>query len=69
MVKYDKTKGKTWVAVDSHSAHGKSYIRIKCPHCNSITKAYLWSLAGSGKKCTGCGAIHGSFGQSLPILK
>ena len=31
-------------------------IRIQCAFCEGWTIAYLWSLAGSGKKCS-CGAL------------
>jgi len=33
-------------------------IGIKCPFCECITEAYAWSLAGSGKRCNNCEAIH-----------
>lgn len=39
------------------SEHGRSRCKIKCPFCSDIITVYLWSLAGSGKKCS-CGAIH-----------
>ena len=39
------------------SLMGRSYIYITCPFCGQEVKAYIWSLAGSGKKCP-CGAKH-----------
>lgn len=42
---------------------------VKCPFCQSISRAYWWSLSGSGKKCIGCGALHGSSGHTLPLKK
>lgn len=36
---------------------GQSYVYITCPFCGYEVKAYIWSLAGSGKLCT-CGAKH-----------
>lgn len=33
-------------------------IGIKCPWCESVTEAYAWSLAGSGKRCSNCTAVH-----------
>lgn len=30
---------------------------IRCPFCDVTTEAYVWSLAGSGKRCE-CGAVH-----------
>ena len=41
------------------SSHGRSTCMIICPFCGRNVKAYIWSLAGSGKKCE-CGAMHGS---------
>jgi hypothetical protein len=38
------------------SEHGKSTIIIRCPFCNNEVVAYVWSYAGSGKKCN-CGAL------------
>lgn len=37
---------------------GRSQIKVKvdCPFCDATTEAFLWSLAGGGKKCS-CGAI------------
>ena len=37
---------------------GRSSIDISCPFCKTVVEAYLWSLAGSGKRCPGCGAKH-----------
>lgn len=48
----------------NYSQMGKSYTYITCPFCNDTVKAYIWSLAGSGKKCT-CGVLHGSYGWSM----
>ena len=38
-------------------ANGRSTIWITCPFCGTETECFLWSLAGSGKRCT-CGAKH-----------
>lgn len=48
------------------SRMGKSTCIIICPFCKAETTAFVWSLAGSGKKCSNedCGAIHGSIGVS-----
>ena len=43
---------------------GRSSIDITCPFCGTETKAYIWSMAGKGKKCDGCEAIHYNHGQS-----
>ncbi len=34
---------------------------FKCPWCQQEVKAYVWSLAGGGKRCD-CGAIFGMTG-------
>lgn len=46
---------------------GKRRIEIECPFCNATFWAYVWSLAGGGKKCPNCGAKHGSTGQAIPL--
>lgn len=38
--------------------NGRSRILIECPYCQKRVWGFLWSLAGSGKKCPGCGAKH-----------
>lgn len=40
------------------SEMGRSTVIITCPYCGSETVAFLWSLAGSGKRCSGCGCVH-----------
>jgi len=44
--------------------HGTSTVMITCPFCKAKTEAYIWSLSGSGKRCCGCGAVHG-VGQTI----
>lgn len=44
------------------SAMGRTTAWITCPFCGEDVEAYLWSLAGSGKRCPGCGAVHYGFG-------
>ena len=36
------------------SRHGRSNIIIVCPWCGIEEVAYVWSLAGSGKRCSMC---------------
>lgn len=43
------------------SEMGKSRIEVKCPFCKMTITAYLWSVAGGGKRCN-CGAMFGSGG-------
>lgn len=42
--------------------NGRTRIKIACPFCGEVVTAYLWSLAGGGKRCPGCGALHGHQG-------
>lgn len=47
-----------WVCVGESNRVGHPIIYIKCPFCQTTTGAFMWSLAGSGKKCWGCNAVH-----------
>ena len=40
------------------NTHGRRMATISCPFCGTRTDAHLWSLAGSGKRCPGCRALH-----------
>lgn len=40
------------------SRHGKSTMMVRCPFCEKELEVYIWSLAGSGKRCS-CGALLG----------
>ena len=40
------------------SKNGKSTVFVTCPFCQEEVEAYIWSMAGSGKKCPKCGAVH-----------
>ncbi len=46
---------------------GKSFCRITCPFCHTAVTAYIWSLAGGGKRCPGCGAMHGNYGTTAKV--
>jgi ribosomal protein S27E len=41
------------------SRFGRTTVEVQCPFCGAVVVAYVWSLAGSGKRCT-CGALHTS---------
>ena len=43
--------------------HGRTRIWFDCPFCNGTVEAYLWSIAGGGKRCD-CGALCGGFGNA-----
>ncbi len=38
-------------------AHGKSYAVVRCP-CGEVFQAYIWSMAGKGKKCPKCKVVY-----------
>lgn len=50
----------------TRSRFGRSYCLIACPFCQSEVVAYIWSLAGGGKRCP-CGAIHSSQGSTYKL--
>lgn len=31
--------------------NGRTTVTIRCPYCGRLTRAYVWSLAGHGKRC------------------
>jgi hypothetical protein len=37
-------------------SHGHSQMQVFCPFCGTMWWVYLWSFAGSGKRCV-CGAM------------
>ena len=39
-----------------HSSHGRTTLDVQCPFCNAWMTVYVWSFAGSGKRCE-CGAL------------
>jgi len=56
---------KHYTAIGNYSqANGRSYFYAKCPFCNNDQKIYVWSFAGSGKRCEGCGAMFSWFGEA-----
>lgn len=60
---------KDYRVVSRHSRFGRSSLVIKCGWCGYEVEAYLWSLAGSGKRCPECKAIHNSLGSSRRPVK
>lgn len=64
---YDRTQRRDFKAHSYHSAMGRSSCKIDCPFCATRFIAFLWSLAGGGKKCPKCGALHTSLGTAYPV--
>jgi hypothetical protein len=52
------SENRAYEVLDSITEFGRNRWLIKCPFCGSTVWAYTWSLAGSGKRCPGCGAKH-----------
>jgi hypothetical protein len=48
--------------VRRHRTSGRSSVTLCCPFCSAHVTAYLWSLAGGGKRCY-CGAMAGGNGN------
>ncbi len=59
-----------YTVVGERSAMGRSTVDIRCPFCRSVTTAYKWSLAGSGKRCEGygCGALFDGRGKAASFV-
>lgn len=36
-------------------------LEVRCPFCEEMLEVYIWSFAGSGKRCS-CGALLGMYG-------
>lgn len=67
----------TWGDIHDPNTERRSYVvnsqslappssivyNITCPFCESAMRVHLWSLCGSGKRCT-CGALFGSLGMA-----
>lgn len=49
----------------------RKYLEFKGPFCGAVTIAYVWSLAGNGKRCINpdCRVIHTSIGLSFDDLQ
>lgn len=60
----------TVVAEGGFSGLGQRWIEIRCPFCGTVSRAFLWSLAGGGKRCENrrCRAKHASFGRTMPLV-
>lgn len=47
-----------WKSLRTYHAVGRTSHLIECPWCGERFVAYLWSMAGSGKNCPCCKALH-----------
>lgn len=68
-IEYDRDRRTPYKSYGYIGTFGRASVKIVCPFCGTIVTAYIWSLAGGGKKCPDCGAIHTAMGGSFPIKK
>ena len=48
----DEAESKPFEVVSRYpDCNGRTTVTIRCPFCNEVTRAYIWSLAGHGKRC------------------
>jgi hypothetical protein len=62
-IEYFKVEGFWWSQIAW--GHGKSKGLAHCPCCKGETEFYVWSMAGSGKKCNNCGVVMHLGGVSI----
>lgn len=56
-----------WQAVGGcPEPNGRSTIDIKCGICGTLSHTTIWSIAGTGKRCEGCGGKHHRYGYTIP---
>jgi hypothetical protein len=65
---YDPKKGQSFEQRNYRPRMGRSSVDVTCPFCKAVTTAYVWSLAGGGKKCE-CGAIFTHYMAYPPMEK
>lgn len=58
------TETRKHTAIQGRATVGRAIVYITCPFCGHTCTAYLWSLAGSGKRCTKCRAKHDHYGNT-----
>ena len=57
-----------YTVISRGSEFGRTNILIECPYCKAFVRAYVWSLAAVGKKCT-CGALFMNNGSAKMTTK
>ena len=59
-----------WQAIGGCPApNGRSTIDIRCGICGTVSRTTKWSIAGTGKRCHGCGGLHHRFGYTVPKVE
>ena len=67
-VRYDHADPRDYAVLSQRREMGRSRSLIQCPFCTTQFWAYWWSISGGGKKCPGCGAMHGSAGSAYRVI-
>lgn len=70
MAEYDFDRSREFSIVGRGlKAPSSNWVDVKCPFCQHVSRAYVWSLSGGGKKCENrkCGAKHNSVGMTAPL--
>jgi hypothetical protein len=47
---------------------GRTKAKVICPFCDCVVSCFVWSLCGSGKKCS-CGAVIYRTAALMPKVK
>jgi hypothetical protein len=47
---------------DNKGRPTQTRLEVTCPFCGEKVACYRWSLAGSGKRCTGCKRLLTQYG-------
>lgn len=68
-IAYDHDNAKTYTVTGRGlKPPSSNWSNIRCPFCQSVVRAYHWSLFGGGKKCP-CGAKHDGYGNTAQPIK
>lgn len=59
-----QTETRRYEATHGVATMGRAPVYIICPFCGVKVTAYLWSLAGRGKRCP-CGAKFDAYGTAV----
>ena len=68
-VEYDHEAAREYTVVREGCKYPSStWWDIRCPFCQTISRAYRWSLYGGGKLCEAksCRAKHNGYGTTIP---
>ncbi len=56
-------ESRRYFTTERHEMVGRTSEVATCPFCGAKVVVFVWSLAGSGKRCE-CGALFGSFSRT-----